>query len=215
MTIRGYNRLNLTLLHFTSAIKSWHRVAEVEQQHAGEDFGAFWEEMAERSIAGVFSVVAGLETYSNELFINRATTFPDLPLKLLDEMWPDFERKPVIAKFVSILHLRDETQKITGKRPCQDIADLVELRNALMHFAPEWSYQKDDHADISTQLAPRFEPSEWYVGQPMFPKGWVTARALEWAISSAVKFVDEFQLKATLPDRLEHIRTRVVGPTDR
>ena len=63
-------RVSLEVQHLKASAPFSRLVAQVEQQHIGEQFGQFWEEILHLSIASILASVANLEVYARELFFD-------------------------------------------------------------------------------------------------------------------------------------------------
>jgi hypothetical protein len=103
---RVRTRTNLSVLHFLSAGTHSRAVARLERANADAEFGAFWEEILANASAAVFTGVAGLEAYANELFVDHKDVFPDFPEQVMAKLWELYEQKPPLEKFQFALLLK-------------------------------------------------------------------------------------------------------------
>src|SRR3954447_27053909 len=87
------------LLHLFSAAHFSRQVAELERLNTNEPLGKFWEELFALSTACVFSCVAGLEGYANELFVLRPDTLRRSRPNWWEDSWRAVEKKPILCKF--------------------------------------------------------------------------------------------------------------------
>jgi len=194
-------RTNFAVQHMLAAARFSRRVADIERENAGKDFGEFWEEILHQSSACVFTAAASLESYANELFFERQTAFPGFASELLDKLWETFEQKPTLEKFEFALLLRGKPQFDKGARPYQDVAAVIELRNALTHFKPEWDALAVRHRKISDRLQNRFSPSPFLNDELIFPRRWATHCCTKWAVEQCLDFAEEFESRAELPPK--------------
>ena len=209
---KGALRINFSIQHLLAAAHFSRHVAEVEQAHKGEPFGAFFEEIIWFSSACVLSCTAGLEAYANELFVDRSEHFPDLRPEVADKLWELFEQKPTLEKFDMALLLKKKPVLDRGSRPTQDVAALVALRNGLTHFKPEWDNEQVAHAKLSQQLAHRFMPSPFLAaGESIFPRCWATHGCTQWALKSCVDFLTGFESLSGVPARAAKFAARLSG----
>lgn len=205
-------RTNFSIQHLLAAAHFSRHVAGVEQAHAGESFGAFFEEIIWFSSACVLSCCAGLEAYANELFVDRSEHFPDLRPQIADKLWELFEQKPTLDKFDMALLLKQKALLDRGSRPMQDVAALIALRNGLTHFKPEWENEQEEHAKLSQRLASKFVPSPFLVGrEPLFPKRWASHGCTQWALKSCVDFLNNFESLSGVPPRATKFAARLNG----
>jgi hypothetical protein len=144
---------------------------------------------------------------ANELFFQPQTTFPNHPITEIQDRWKGIQRSPIIDKFQCALSLWQRPRLDEGKYPTQDVALVIKLRNALVHFIPEWESKADDHRTLSANLKPKFTPSMIFDGQ-IFPNRWATHSCLEWTIESTLDFAAYFEEMADqpLPPRFTYTR---------
>jgi hypothetical protein len=187
-----------------AAIRFSSRVAELELNHSGPQDEAL---IRDNATACIFAVVAALEAYANELYFQPETSFPRHNSSEIDKEWKCLRWNPAIDKFQRALSLWGRVWLAEGVRPTQDIALLVELRNALLHFIPKWESRSHQQRTLSANLKPKFKPSRIFEGS-IFPSGWATHGCTEWAIDSVLKFADCFEQQAghVLPPRFAHLR---------
>jgi hypothetical protein len=98
--------------------------------------------------AVVFSIAA-LEAAINELFTDAAEgnlhnlrPLDEVVIKRLGTMWlsgvPRTASYRVVDKFAIALHLADRDALDASAEPWQSAMELAKLRNALIHYEPEW-----------------------------------------------------------------------------
>jgi len=202
-------RTNLSVPHLFSSCLFSRQVRELEDRNAGKEFGGFWEDIFAHATASVLLTVAALESYVNELFADRDANFPSLRTDILVKLWNAYETKRLLDKADLALLIREVGPLDRGTSPTQDIDLLVGLRNALIHFKPEWFDEQPEHARLSSQLSGRFAPSSFFQkGEPIFPRGWASHGCTAWAIRSAIEFITSFERQAGLPKRLEQFEGR-------
>ena len=148
----------------------------------------------------VFSAVASLEATVNELYIDaqdaNSPTFqgvdPIVP-KLLAEYWEEIESASILRKYQSALILARKSKFDQGTSPYQEVDSLIQLRNALVHYKPEWDTDLREHRKIENRLKGRFAENS-FVGpnDAFFPKKCLGHGCAEWAVKSSVTFIEEF-----------------------
>jgi hypothetical protein len=192
-------RTNFAVRHMLGAARFSRRVGEVEREIAGKEFGDFWEESLHYASACIFAAAASLESYANELFFERQIAFPSYNSALLDKLWEIFEQKSTLDKFGFALLLRGKPDFNKGVGPYQDVAAVIELRNGLIHFKPEWDTEAVAHRKISNRLANRFTPGPFLEDDVLvFPRRWVTHSCTKWAVEQCLAFASEFERLAGL-----------------
>ncbi len=98
-TITVAVRVNLAVQHMLAAARFSREVGNLERDHKGEKFAAFWEGIFHNATACILTTVAILEAYANELFSDRKTLFPEYSPDLMHELWETYEQKPILEKF--------------------------------------------------------------------------------------------------------------------
>jgi hypothetical protein len=194
-------RMNFAVQHLMAAARFSRAVKAVEAAHAGEQFGDFWDEILHNSVACVFACVASLEGYANELFDDRANVFPGYANDLLDKLWETFEQKPILEKFQFALLLKGKPELDRGAQPFQCASAMIDLRNALTHFKPEWTNEAVRHRKLSQRLNGMFVPSAFLSDELVFPRRWATHGCTKWSIESVRSFAEQFELNAGLPSK--------------
>lgn len=200
VTVQVQMKVNLAVQHMLAAARFSREVSQLEQLHREEEFGPFWETIFHFATACVLASVASLEAYANELFSDRETLFPDYPPDLLHNLWETYEQKPILEKFEFALLLLRKSAFDRGARPYQDVKVLIDLRNALTHFKPEWMNEADEHARMSRKLDSKIEGSVFLqASERLFPRRWASHSGTKWAVQSALAFAEQFEANAVLP----------------
>jgi hypothetical protein len=195
-------KMNLAVQHLLAAARFSREVGVLENEHVGQRFGAFWESIFHSSIACVLTSVASLESYANELFSDREKVFLGYHPDLLHELWETYEQKPILAKFEFALLLLNKPEINRGASPYQDIKVLIDVRNALTHFRPEWMNEADEHAKISAKLDGKIVGSPFLPeSEILFPRRWASHNCTTWAVSSVTAFARNFEQHAGLPPK--------------
>jgi hypothetical protein len=80
-----------------------------------------------------------------------------------------------------------------GKQPFQGAEDLILLRNALVHFKPEWTDNPRASASLEQRLRGKFRSNPLSGGDELFiPYRACGSPAAFWAIKTVIAFVNEF-----------------------
>ena len=204
---------SLSITHFLSAASFSRKVSQLEADHAGEAFGDFFEEIQSFSIAAIFSLVAALEAYANELFVlYRDVIFPDLRDDVAGKLWELYEKKSLVDKYELALFLANKPALIKGAKPLQDIEVLIKLRNGLIHYRPEWSDEQVEHRKISAAISGKAITSSFYPAEtPLFPRAWSSHGTVLWALNSAIEFVEKFDSQMGIHSKLLPFKDRLEG----
>jgi hypothetical protein len=199
-------RSNFANLHLLNARRFALEAKGVEQANVGAEFGAFWDELQAHATSAVLFAAFSLEAWVNEISFDRDVTFADPRERSLVD-WFEQEQRNVstLDKLGALTAIRSQTRPDYGKDPGQSVTALVRLRNALVHYKPAWSHQREDHAKLDDLLRGKFELSGW-LNEPegIFPRRCMTSSGARWAIRSVVNFTDEVEKangwKLTLAD---------------
>lgn len=195
-------KVNLAVQHLLAAARFSREVKTLEDRHAGQNFDEFWEGILHRAIACVLTTIASLEAYANELFSEREKVFPEYSADLLHHLWNTYESKPILSKFTFALLLLRKPDMDRGASPYQDVKVLIELRNALTHFKPEWMNEAPEHEKIAAKLNGKIEGSPFLPSSELlFPRRWASHSCTTWAVSSARTFAKVFEQTAGLPPK--------------
>lgn len=209
-TINVAVRSNLSVTHILSAAMFSRAVGAIETANAEKAFGDFWEDIQANATATILTSVAALESYANELFVDHAEVFPELRFDIMAKRWELYEQKPILKKYDFALLLRQGNAFDRGASPYQDIAALIMLRNALVHYKPEWSNEQVEHAKVSNALNNRAVKSSYFSrNDSLFPCAWVSHGTTCWAVKSVTSYIDDFEKKARLESRLAPFMDRL------
>jgi hypothetical protein len=212
--------------HFYSAQFFAQILAEVEgQPREPEDHEANWRYQALASGA-VLSAAAFLEAYINELFSHCALTLGGAPVggltseqqATLGRMWrrgiPRTARYSILEKYEVALDLLAKEPFDRGAAPYQDASALTELRNALVHYEPEFYpiphplkpvVPQAAMPGLEKRLRGKFTLSPFAdPGYPFFPDHCLSAGSAAWSVQSALAFVEAFLHKAGIVERFKY-----------
>jgi len=183
--------------------QNWVREARICPEHRAFVIGA------------VLTAVAFLEATINEIFADAHDAWdrnrigsPDHSLHPLGRevitrmawMWenkvPGTASFKIPQKYQIALALAGKDPFDTGCLPFQDIPRLIALRNALVHFEPEWS-SPDPNTEserLRRKLEGRFKLNRRMMdtGNPFFPDKCLGHGCARWAVQSSPAFTDDF-----------------------
>ena len=174
----GTMRANFSVSHLLAAASFSRAVGKLQSDNEGRPFDDFFEDIQYNAIATVLTATAALESYANELFVDQATVFPNQPSRILEKFWEAYEFKPTLEKFDLALLLLDKGKLDRWDSPYQDVESLAKLRNALVHFKPEWTHDQRKHAKVASALKDRIERSPFFAQAVLYflVPGQVTAQ---------------------------------------
>ena len=209
-SIRARIMRKFAVTHLISASILSRQLEEVEREHQGETFAGFFEEILALASGSIVLCAAALEAYANETFNDADNLFESVDATEADRLRQEHAWDSVLDKFDRLVELGGPDALDRGTRPAQDIKALFILRNALVHFTPEWDEESDKHAKVSQALQGRFAPSEFPEGgEGIYPIRWATANCTKWAIRSCTAFIAGFSEASHTTDRLAQFHDRL------
>ena len=158
----------------------------------------------------VISAVAGLESSINELYLEAVDRnvkalkgLTEAQVLALSGHWRKNNRDAnTLGKYQRALRMCKVAQFRPKAQPFTDALDLVKLRNALIHYAPEWDDETKEHAHLKTRLNNKFplnrltkQASLW------FPHRCLGSGCARWAWETAFALLNEFCSRLGLPSR--------------
>jgi hypothetical protein len=219
-------RTDFSISHILAAAHFARLSSQVEKTYDGKCSDEVFHEHRAYVSGCIVSTVSFLEAKINELFAdtvdnpNAVKQLDKTARDLMSGMWKGeiLARAgfPILEKFQLALALARKDLFDRGKRPFQDVALLVRLRNALVHYVPEWvtfvSAETEDLTvqDIKRNLSGKFELNPLRgPADSFFPDRCLSHGCAKWAVTSSVEFVDEFLARMGLPRPYDHIRPRL------
>lgn len=182
-------------------------------------------------IGTILSAVAFLEAAINELFsvatdslLSTPKLDPELKQKLA-ALWAldNFRRTArLLEKYQCALQLAGKKTFDKGINPYQDAKNLIDIRNALVHFVPRTTPILGRQGveipidEFGKQLQGKFPENPWKpqftlinrekASWPFFPEGCLGSGCARWAAKSALNFADAFFAELSLQWYYEEFR---------
>ena len=154
--------------------------------------------------------IAALESSINELFLEAADRnphsmggLPDPVLGRIEALWPSLEMQPMLKKYQAAVALADKHPIDPGDALIADLTSLVKLRDALLHFKPEWDDEAEVHEQLRRRLTGRFPNNPLAApGSLWFPHLCLSSGCAHWAVHLAKSFSTRFISTLGVPERL-------------
>ncbi|MBF6164915.1 hypothetical protein IU486_09030 [Streptomyces gardneri] len=197
--VRGY----MATQHLWAARRAARESSEIEQRLVGTHKPSI--ELEAVTTNAVLLSVAFMEATVNEILQDIAESEPgklnarcagisEDAAALLRELWTHparLERAGTLEKYQVALVAARKPRLAMGDKPYQWASKLISLRNALVHFKPEWQMDDNEHAQ-EKNLKGVFSDSTLYTSpvQPWYPRVCLASGCAVWAHSTAVRFVD-------------------------
>lgn len=201
--ITAKSRKNLSYQHMQEAIHLAELSQNCEVVNAGKTFadGDFFDHHRAYVVGSIMTSVASIEARINEFYLDAAdkllgSILDNSQQGLLAELWkPLDERKVNILQKYQIALTAIKCNKFDiSKGPYQDISLLIDLRNMLVHFKPEWDDNQKKHKKIEQKLQGRFELNPFWPEDDsiFFPFKCLSYGCASWAVRSSMNFIFEF-----------------------
>ncbi len=206
-TIR--TRANFAGQHLLAAAKFARMSGEVETAHTGgSSTEPFFTETVTYATGTILTAGAALEAYINQVFID-GKVFPIQSIganteELWDIWWDVIERRDIWTKYNLALELRNKLKLSQDNQsplyPKYLSAHLlVDIRNALIHFKPQWDDEKKAHHQLTNRLLNESVRSSPFGScSPLFPHDFMSHDMARWAVKTAWQFIEAFSQGADL-----------------
>ena len=190
---------------------------QLEAEHQADFFkGAEWtpkqrvlDEQRAFAIAAVMHSMSALDAGINEFFhalesgdSGRARPVNPNFRHLLRHSWPLLagDGKGTLDKFNCALKTAGRIEFDPGEPSAHGFGLLRRLRNAIVHFSPEWSNEDGDHARLQSSLSGVFADNA-LVSEltPWFPNRCFGSGCATWAVGVAEAFMREFCTRMEVP----------------
>jgi len=206
-------KTNFSGHHMVSAAHFARQSAIIEKNYKNEITDELRTEHRAYVTGAIIVSVASLEATINEVFISATDNDnlfkdfdPTIP-KVLAEFWTwnIVERKSsILEKYRCVLAVANKEAFDRGNSPYQDVDDLIQLRNALVHYKPEWDTDLKNHKKIEDRLEKRLKtrinPFS-HANDAFFPKKCLGHGCAEWSARSSIKFIEDFYNRMGFPPK--------------
>lgn len=228
INVEGHNptisiRAGFHTKHLLAADHFARLAGKIEDEHSFDDLSGEMRDVHLANVnAAVFFSVASLEASVNHLFADARQgnlkrfegLHPDFP-ELLRQRWSDVKGPRILPKYEAALSAAGKRPLDRGKPLYQYTQYLVDLRNALVHFYPEWDTDQERHRNLKKKLRPRFPHSPFAAGgDEFFPYKCLGHGCAAWAVETAVTFTDEFFSRLGMESWVDGCRDRLNAEDD-
>lgn len=197
------SRVNLSYQHMQEAIHLSMLSKDCEAANKGKTFsdGEFFNHHRAYVVSSIMTSVASIEARINEFYLDATdgllgSIIDDSQQGLLAELWKplDEKRVPILQKYQIALTALNKCKFDTSKGPCQDVKLLIDLRNMLVHFKPEWDNDQKQHRKIEEKLRGKFELNPFWAKENsvFFPFKCLGHGCANWAVRSSMNFIFDF-----------------------
>ena len=208
-------RAVLSPYHLQAAELFVRQSSELEDKHVGDPWveivDTVFPEHRAYVIGAIFAAVAFLEASINELFSDAVDVrqrseerFGERITAKLAEKWDkdNFRcRKPILAKYQTALPLFEKARFDEKQQPYQDARHLIELRNELVHYKPQFIQAGLEGAGPMVHLRSKFAANRLLPERsqnPFFPDHCLSSGCAAWAVKASKALYDEFTTRMGL-----------------
>ncbi len=209
ISARLSTRAYLSISHILAADLFSQNCAQIEKAYNGIFSNELFNEHRSYVIGAIFSAVSFLEATINEFLADTLDHSDGEVVSNLDSttktqlalLWKHgrIEKFSILEKYQLVLTVAGKDLFEQGSPPYQDVDYLTKLRNALVHYKPEWIESSQGTQDQKTAhkmeklLRGKFSLNPLTSsGNPFYPDKCLSHGCAKWAIISSLKFVDEF-----------------------
>jgi hypothetical protein len=202
LTASVQGRHNLVWHHLWNARRAARLCREREEVLTQQDYRLPDVEQNGTAMVAVMSAAAFLEALVNEVFLDTAD--PSLRssglldgisqdgVAVMSDKWtatPSAEREGILEKYKLAIRCVSATMDF-GRAPAQSVQLLIELRDGLTHYKPEWQGDGTNlYADLRRKLPVNPRVAEV---NPWFPHQALSADLAEWSCNQSVAFAKEW-----------------------
>jgi len=201
------SRANFTMYHLNSASLNANLALDIEQGY--DQIESTPEHIRQNYIshvsASIISSVAALESKINEHIVDNKIHISGKILELDNKFFSQFKQinqnKNVISQislitsailiYKIINQIMYENTKIENKTE-EAVNLIIKIRNALIHFTPEWDNDLIKHKEIERSVKNHFSLSPLYSDESMFfPYRCLSADCAQWATTTSRSFIEK------------------------
>ncbi|MFT6420392.1 MAG: hypothetical protein ACJAWP_000612 [Porticoccus sp.] len=196
--------------HMMAAASFSRMCGEIEIANKGQPLGNFFDAQIGAVSATVMLATASLESNVNEYLCEPEQVFSNLSGESPHTLVRLLEQKSILEKYQAVLSFRGVPEYPPGEPPYQDVDALIKLRNALVHFKPEWHDEQELHRKIEGRLKGRFDINP-AIGENgvFFPQQCMSYGCSMWAVNTSLAFMENFSERSNLPYRFEKFASRI------
>jgi hypothetical protein len=159
-------------------------------------------------VGAVVLAAMAMETCINGIYLDACSKnlkgLDDREMALLAKSWAFLDERHLdtLFKYMHALLLVGKRELPPGENPYQGAKNLIDLRNALTHYKPEWDDAKI-HETIKKQLKGRFDVNPLAPDAYLwFPEQCLGSGCAKWAVNAAEDFVRAFCKQLGIPKRI-------------
>lgn len=117
----------------------------------------------------------------------------------------------ILERYQKVMKLRGIEPFERGLEPYQSVDVLIKLRNALVHFKPEWHDEQKEHRKLGERLRGEFALNPFITEGTgvLFPQRCMSYGCAKWAVDSTLAFMKEFSERMGLKFPFDKFKDRL------
>jgi hypothetical protein len=227
--VSAFNSIGLrTILsrrHIQCALICAKESSKIEDHYRKENTwemnAPFHQEEQAYACGAIISSIAYLESLINEFFndchynIDHIKPLGPKTIQFLDTQnkkgfkckRKDRKQSKIFCKYQTAYSIIKNKGIDTEQGLCQNLFDLIRLRNELVHYTPEFQFEEGDPYSLN-HLQGRFSENIFMIntGNPFFPWKCLGSGCAKWAVETSIDFTDFFFNDIGFVDKLSGIR---------
>lgn len=222
------SRTYFSIQHIISAALFARQSASLEREYKGQFSDQLHSEHRAYVTGVIFSAAAFLEALINELFADTVENEFGRPQQLdpevktlMAELWkldvPRTASFKILQKYQIALAIAERQLFDLGSSPYQEVHLIIQLRNDLIHYEPEWIHHPSEEDTLANQihkyekrLRGKFKTNPLTgEGNPFYPDKCLGHGCAEWVVNSTLRFADEFFSRIGVKPTYDHVRERL------
>ena len=209
-------RTNLSYQHIRGAALNAGRCAPLEKNYEWPATEVILLEHATAAASAVILATCSLEAHINEWHLDAVDGNSEAlgraapAAKMVANLWDTVERQSILRKYQWFLEVAGCQTLNKGDTTYRAVADLIEVRDHLVHYKPEWSDNPKRNKRLEDRLRSKFDlnrlskPDQFFIPYRCLGHGCGV-----WAIRSVLDLVREFSVHLGVTSRLERLEAEV------
>lgn len=206
-------RYQFSLHYMMAACRFATQLKKLELESKDKEFGESFDEILHLAMAVTMMSVAALEAYYNELtFEGQILISHGVNKDYANCFVEKIERKPTLDKYSEIYEII-KSQKL-NKEECwwPHTKTLINVRDKLIHFCPEWYGEEGKHVKLSEELKEikTIKSSPILANEKhLFPLAWASYSYCLWVLKTTRNFISEYHRLLGKPSEWEQFNEKL------
>ncbi len=200
-------RHQFSMHYMMAACRFATQLKNLELENENKELGEYFDEILHLAMAVTMMSVAALEAYYNELtFEGQILTSHGKSKDYANCIVEKIERKPTLDKY-SVIYEIIKSQKLNKEEYWwPHTKTLIDVRDKLIHFCPEWYGEEGKHVVLSKKLEEikTIKPSPILANEKqLFQLAWASYSYCLWVLKTSRNFITEYHRQLGNPSEWE------------